>query len=122
MMNSRRWITGLLLAICMLGVSGSAWAQKKGKEPPTRSVKGAVMDELEEPVARAVVQLKNTKTLDVKSFIADQRGAYYFHGLDPNVDYKIQARGRGMESRVRTVSSFDDRKEVIYNFKLKSKK
>jgi hypothetical protein len=109
-----RWLVVLVL----VGVTGSSeqvWAQK---DPPTRSVKGLVTDQAEQPLASAVVQLKNTKTLQVKSFIADEKGSYYFHGLDPNVDYELKAQYKGVASRTRTVSSFDDRREVIYNFEL----
>lgn len=112
--NSLRWLL-LLALVGVAGFSGQAWAQK---EPPTRSVKGLVTDQAEQPLATAVVQLKNTKTLQVKSFIADDKGAYYFHGLDPNVDYELKAQFKGVASRTRTVSSFDDRREVIYNFEL----
>ena len=79
-------------------------------------------DEQENPLEGAVVQLKNTKTLQVKSFITDKDGSYYFHGLDTNVDYQLNARMGDAVSRTRTVSTFDDRKEVVYNFELKSDK
>jgi Carboxypeptidase regulatory-like domain len=88
-------------------------------ERPTRSVKGLVTDEHENPIEGAVVQLKNTKTLQVKSFITDKDGSYYFHGLDTNVDFQLNARSGDAISRTRTVSTFDDRKEVVYNFELK---
>ena len=88
-------------------------------ERPTRSVNGVVTNEQEDPIEGAVVQLKNTKTLQVKSFITNQDGGYYFHGLDTNVDYQLKARSGNVESRTRTVSTFDDRREVVYNFELK---
>ena len=88
------------------------------RDPPTKSVKGLVTDQAERPLPEAVVQLKNTKTLQVKSFIADENGSYYFHGLDPNVDYELKAQHEGFSSRAHTLSSFDDRREVIYNFAL----
>jgi len=108
--------------VLSLFAAGTASAQfglnKKKKEPPTRTVKGEVMSEQGDPIA-AVVQLKNTKTLNVKSFHATARGEYYFHGLDLNVDYQIKAFAKGFQERTRTVSTFDDRKELIYNFELK---
>ncbi len=107
-----------------LFAAGTASAQfglnKKKKEPPTRTVKGEVSSEDGEPVS-AVVQIKNTKTLSVKSFYANAKGEYYFHGLDLNVDYQIKAFAKGFQERTRTVSTFDDRKELIYNFELKKK-
>jgi hypothetical protein len=96
--------------------------KKKKKSEPTRTVRGLVTDQAEDPLPGAVVQLKNTRTLQVKSFIVNAQGAYYFHGLDPTVDYEIQARYEEARSRNRTVSSFDNRDEVIYNFKIKTEK
>lgn len=94
------------------------FGKKKKKEDPTRSVRGQVTDEHEEGV-RAIVQLKNTRTRDVKSFHTNDAGEYYFHGLDLSIDYELKALAEGMQSRTRTVSSFDSRTELTYNFKLK---
>jgi hypothetical protein len=85
-------------------------------------VKGLVTTEEEVPLPGAVVQLKNTRTLQVKSFIADSQGSYYFHGLDPATDYELKARYQEESSKTRTVSSFDGRDEVIFNFEIKVKK
>ena len=108
----------MVLIVCgvLLAAGMPALAQD---DRPTRSVKGLVTDEQENPLEGAVVQLKNTKTLQVKSFITDRDGSYYFHGLDTNVDYQLKARSGDVVSRTRTVSTFDDRKEVVYNFELK---
>ena len=91
---------------------------KKKKEDPTRSIKGQVTDEHEEGI-RAIVQLKDTRSLEVRSFHTNDEGEYYFHGLDLNIDYELKALAEGMRSKTRTVSSFDSRTELIYNFRLK---
>ncbi len=120
---SRRHLFAILPIIGIL--APSAYSQfpgfggKKKKEKPTRSVKGAITDEAEDGL-RAVVQLKNTKTLAVKSFHTNDAGEFYFHGLDLNVDYELKAISAGKESKTRTISTFDERTELIYNFKLKS--
>lgn len=94
-------------------------AQRGGrKEQPQRSVQGLVTDQLENPLAKAVVQLKNTKTLQVRSFYSDEQGKYRFHGLDLDLDYEIRAEFGKAVAGPRTVSSFDSRREVIINFKL----
>ena len=117
-MNMRRFLlVAITLGMLFAVLPSASFAQKKGK--PTKSVTGLVMNEAEEGLSGAVVQLKNTRTLQVKSFIADARGSYYFHGLDPSVDYEIKARYGETTSRTRTVSSFDSRDEVIYNFTIK---
>jgi two-component SAPR family response regulator len=109
-----------MVALIVCGILLAAGAPALAQDDrPTRSVKGLVTDEQENPIEGAVVQIKNTKSLQVKSFITDRDGSYYFHGLDTNVDYQLKARSGDVVSRTRTVSTFDDRKEVVYNFELK---
>jgi len=115
-MRTKQIATVLFVCGVLLAAGVPAMAQD---ERPTRSVKGLVTDPQENPIEGAVVQLKNTKTLQVKSFITDRDGSYYFHGLDTNVDFQLNARLGNAVSRTRTVSTFDDRKEVVYNFELK---
>jgi hypothetical protein len=91
---------------------------KDDKDPPTRVVKGLVTDDAEYPIA-AVVQLKNTKTLDVRSYHVSENGQFYFSGLDPNIDYEVKALSKGYQEKTRRVSSFDDSMELYYLFKLK---
>ena len=93
--------------------------KREKKVDPTRTVKGQVTDEAEEGI-RAIVRLKNTRTSDVKSFHTNEAGEYHFHGLDLNIDYELTALAEGKQSRTRTVTSFDNRTELIYNFKLKA--
>ena len=122
MRRSMRFSAVLLALVWLVGTADPSLAKKKKKEKPTRSVTGLVWDQMENPIAGVVVQLKNARTLQVKSFITQEKGSYYFHGLDPNVDYHLTAQYEGVRSRTRTLSTFDDRKEVIYNFKLKLEK
>jgi len=68
------------------------------------------------------VQLKNTKTLQIRSFITRDNGAYYFHGLNTDVDYELRADFSGASSRSRTLSSFDTRRQPVVNLKLPEKK
>ena len=70
----------------------------------------------------AVVQLKNTKTLQIRSFITRDSGTYYFHGLGTDVDYELRADFNGASSKTRTLSSFDTRKQPVVNLKLEEKK
>ena len=43
------------------------------------------------------MQLKNTKTFQIRSFITQEHGSYYFHGLSPDVDYELKAEFQGTE-------------------------
>jgi Carboxypeptidase regulatory-like domain len=103
-----------LLAFLLL----PGWAQQS----ELRTVRGAVLDKAENPVASAVVYLKNVRTLAVKTYISDRSGEYRFSGLDPNVDYEVHAESESMTSNTRTVSSFDSRKDIVISLKLDREK
>jgi hypothetical protein len=112
----------LATAAAVLLCATAGFAQKKGDElSNTRSVQGTVTTPEESPVDGAVVQLKNTKSLQIRSFIAKDGGNYYFQGLSPDVDYELKAEFQGSSSSTRTLSSFDSRKKVIINLKLNKK-
>ena len=95
-------------------------AQKKG-EPLTRSVQGLVSDQSDAPVAGAVVQLENTKTQQIRSYITKEDGMYFFYDLNTDTDYKLRADHQGASSPTKTLTSFDSRKQVTINLKLNKK-
>ena len=76
------------------------------------------------PAVGAVVQLENTKTLQVRSFITKEDGIFHFYELGSDVDYKLKAEDKktGEASDTKTLSSFDSRKQAIINLKLNPKK
>lgn len=109
------------MAACTLLLSAGVWPNKKDENANIRSVQGVVSDAQGAALNGAVVQLKNTKTLQIRSFITRDNGAYYFHGLNTDVDYELRADFDGASSKTRTLSSFDTRKEPVVNLKLESK-
>ena len=109
----------LLLAACFASAGFSA---DKKDEDKLRMVQGEVTEAQGNPVVGAVVQLKNNKTLQVRSFITQENGTYQFHGLDPNVDYALKADYQGASSSTKTLSSFDSRKQPVINLKIDAKK
>jgi len=110
-------------AVCaLLLAAGAAWADKKDENANIRSVQGVVSNAQGEAVNGAVVQLKNTKTLQIRSFITRDNGSYYFHGLSTDVDYELRAEFDGASSSSKTLSSFDTRKQATMNLKLEPKK
>ena len=113
----------LLTAVLLLCAAGLFAQQKKKKgEETTRSVEGLVSTAEDAPAAGAVVQLKNTKTLQIRSFITKENGTYYFHELSPDVDYELKADFQGLSSGAKTLSSFDSRRTATINLKLNPKK
>lgn len=114
------WPRLVVLAALALFLAAFAGAQTPtaDKGPKQRTLQGIVTDVQENPLARAVVQLKNTKTLQVKSFLTDEKGGYHFNGLDPDIDYEVKADYGNTSSGTRKITSFDSRREVVINFKL----
>lgn len=108
----------LAVLLMVLMCTSAAMAQGRGGDATTRTVQGTVADAQDQPVDGAVVQLKNTKTLQIRSFITKERGAYYFHGLSPDVDYELKAEHDSASSPTKTLSSFDNRKQAVINLKL----
>src|SRR6202795_856262 len=119
-MKYARQIVGLVIELLLL--ASFAGAQEAKHESQLRSVHGIVTDKAETPIPSAVVFLKNTRTNAVRSYIADDEGNYRFSGLDPNVDYEIHAEKDGAKSATRTVSSFNNKKEIVLPLKLEKKK
>lgn len=119
-MSTRRVVVALVVLISVGGAF--AQKQKKGAESAdTRSVQGVVTNAEDMPVSGAVVQLKNTKTLQIRSFITQDKGTYYFNGLSTDVDYELKADSNGLNSGTKTLSSFDSRKQATLNLQLKKK-
>jgi hypothetical protein len=117
-----RKMLGVAVAVLLLCTTGLFAQGKKKGEETTRSVEGIVTTEADAPVPGAVVQLKNVKTLQIRSFIAKENGQYYFHELSPDVDYELKADHQGASSGSKTLSSFDSRKKATINLKLSPKK
>ena len=109
-----------LMFFCALPALGHP--QQDQKEPELRTVHGMVVDKDENPVPTSVVYLKNVKTQGVKTYIADDSGSYRFSGLDPNIDYEIHAEHNDLTSSVRTISSYDSRRDMNLVLKLSHKK
>ncbi len=72
-------------------------------------------------VPGAVVLLKDNKTLQVRSYIAQADGAYHFFGLSNDVNYTLRAENLDLSSKQKTVSVFDSHRDVKLNLKLTEK-
>jgi hypothetical protein len=115
-----------VFAFGVILTAAGARVQAQSKKSPgdaasTRVVLGVVTDAHNQPVANAVVQLKDTKTLQVRSFITQADGAYHFAGLSTNVDYELKAKTGDAASGTKTLSVFNSRKTPVVNLKLKKR-
>ena len=111
-----------LAAIAVLCAGLAAAQRNKDKEDPNvRNLQGQVTDPDGKPAVGAVVQLKDTRTLQVRSFITQDNGEYRFSGLRVDTDYEIKADFNGMSSDTKRLSNFDTRKMATVNLKLNKK-
>ncbi len=124
MTSLRAAVAIAMSAMALLAAASPALAQykKPPAEPTVRSVQGTVTDAAGTPVSGAVVHLKNTKTLQIRSYITKEDGSYAFHGLSRNVDYELSAETQNAESGTKALSVFDSRLTAVINLKLKPKK
>jgi hypothetical protein len=92
-----------------------AAAPQFGRTPKgddTRLLTGKVLDRADNPVPNAVVYLTNSRTRAVKTYIVGDDGTYRFPALQPSIDYELYAQHDGHKSDTKTLSQFDDRKQV----------
>src|SRR5437016_1815850 len=100
-----RKLSALFLALVLTTAAFGQYTKKK-KEPTERVVNGVVLDTTGAPVPGAVVQLKNMKTLAVRSYITREKGDFVFNALSMDVDWEFKAEFSGHASAPRTVSTF----------------
>jgi Carboxypeptidase regulatory-like domain len=86
-----------------------------------RAIEGTVLGAGGAPVPGAIVQIKDSKTLQVRSYIAQQDGKYHFWGLGTEVNYQLRAEAGGLASKTKTVSVFNSHPVVTLNLKLTKK-
>ena len=96
----------------------SSPSDRKSPRVTTRTLTGSVLDKSDQPVANAVVYLKNTKTLGVKTYIAQNDGSYRFPELSNNIDYEVYAQRNGKKSDTKVLSQFDDRAQPHINLRI----
>jgi hypothetical protein len=101
-----------------LGGSSSSSPDRKSPRSNTRTLTGNVLDKSDQPVADAIVYLKNTKTLTVRTYIAQKDGSYRFPEISNNIDYEVYAQRNGKKSDTKVLSQFDDRAQPHINLKI----
>jgi hypothetical protein len=93
----------------------------KKRAETIRMVQGTVKDMAENPLEKAIVELKDLKTSKVRSFITRQDGTYHFDDLSRSVDYELRAIHHGVTTPYKKVSNFDSRKKIYVNFQVEAK-
>jgi len=118
MLRTARMIFALAIMI-VFSLAAIAQDDKKSKkeEATQRSVQGTVVDNEDKPVVGAIVQLKDDRTLQMRSYITKANGEYHFSSLKIDDDYEVEARNNNFTSGPKKISIFDSRKIVIQNLK-----
>jgi len=98
-----------------MGGSGSSGDSRKATKSTSRTLTGTVIDKGDKGIPNAVVYLKNTKTLAMKTYISQKDGTYRFPELSNNVDFEVYAQIDGKKSGAKTLSQFDDRDKPNIN-------
>lgn len=102
----------LATLIALLPVAG---AQTFG----LKNVQGKVLNGDNAPINGAIVYLQNKRNDDIKTFISTADGSFRFADLSADTDYSLWAAYHGKKSGQKAISSFDSRKQVNIDLKIK---
>jgi hypothetical protein len=111
----------LLAVFAPLGLRGGhggqfvAEAQNLGQ----RVVTGSVVDLNSAPVPGATVFLKDLKSKTIRSYTTTDKGRFRFAQVNMAEDHDLWAEKDGRKTAVKTVSSWDARKEFEVELKMK---
>ena len=119
-MNTRR-ILIFAFTLVLSCVASVSFAKDKDQSSSGRMLTGRVLDKQDNALSSAVVYLSNTRTRAVKSYIVGPDGMYHFPELSLNIDYEVYAQYKDQKSDTKTVSQFDDRKQVNINLRIDTK-
>jgi hypothetical protein len=113
-LNRGRFLAAACVVACLVVVQG-------GASQAVRTLSGHVVDSANQPLYKAVVYLKNTKTLVIRTYITEKDGSYRFSALSPNVDYEVYADHQGDRSETKTLSGFDNRRQVVFTLRIRNR-
>jgi hypothetical protein len=124
-LNRTSLLAGVAFAVLVAGLAPLGW--RAGFEPfaaqaqnlGQRAVMGTVVDANSAPVARATVFLKDLKSKAIRSYATTETGRFRFAQVNMAEDHELWAEKDGKKSAVKTVSSWDTRKEFEVELKLK---
>jgi hypothetical protein len=108
-------------ALCAIPAARASALVQRSSRSEARTLVGRVVNAQDAPVQKAIVYLKNAKTLAIKTYISEPDGSYRFPGLAANVDYEVYAEHEGARSPVKNLSGFDNRKQANITLKLSGK-
>jgi hypothetical protein len=84
-----------------------------------RVVFGNVVDNNSAPVVGATVFLKDLKSKAIRSYSSTEKGRFRFAGVNMAEEHELWAEMNGKKTAVKTISSWETRKEYEVELKLK---
>jgi membrane-bound lytic murein transglycosylase MltF len=84
-----------------------------------RVVIGSVVDANSAPVAGATVFLRDIKSKTIRSYTTTERGRFRFAQVNMAEDHELWAEKDGRKTAVKSISSWDARKEFEVELKMK---
>lgn len=118
---ARRLLATVTFAALALAVSGWVAASPAAAQAShiERTVEGKVVNKADAPLPGAIVYLKDTHTLSIKTYICDDDGHFRFGQLSQSTDYEIWAESNGVKTATKGISSFDNRNSYNFTFTIK---
>ena len=109
-------LAALALPVFACLTAPAASAQSRHIE---RTVEGKVVNKADAPLPGAIVYLKDTHSLSIKTYICDDDGHFRFGQLSQSTDYEIWAESNGTKTSTKGISSFDNRNSYNFTFTIK---
>lgn len=121
MQRAPRVLVAVTLAVLSAVTLSAQNNRDKKEDANVRAVEGAVLGLDQKPTAKAIVQLKDTKSLQVRSYVTQDDGMYHFAGLRTDTDYELTASLDALKSGTKRLSTFDGRKIASIVLQLEKK-
>ena len=87
----------------------------KKSPPPTKTVRGQVLDDSGSGITGAAVEMTDLTTGKKTAIYTQDGGRFLFADLRPSHDYQFRATYQGKQSEIRKVSSLDVRLRMVVN-------
>jgi hypothetical protein len=105
-MATRSWALAITILLLTLAMGGE----------DARSISGVVTDKRGNVLPGAIVQIDNSITKEVQSYIVQKDGRYLFRDLNPNVEFVLHAIYKGHVSKSWTFDRFNGAKNAKQDF------
>ncbi len=96
-MATRFWALAVAVLVLAFALAGEE----------SRSVSGVVTDKRGNVLPGAVVEIDNSITKEIQSYIVQKDGRYHFQDLNPDVEFVLHALYRGNVSKSWTLTRFN---------------